>query len=169
MQKRLLTIAIAAVTGSLAFGTQAVAQEDDAKAAQGLYSTDDIIGAEVYHVDDSDEEVGSVENLLLDDEGKVSAVVVNAGGLWGIGGDEVVVDVEHFSMETERDDDEVTHRIMVDASEDELEDFPEYDGEWFDEERNRRLDEGGASEGAWTTGAASDRDEGDSDIEDDFE
>ncbi|MGR4069826.1 PRC-barrel domain-containing protein [Halomonas sp. LR3S48] len=176
MQKRLMTIAIAAVTGSLAFGTHAVAQEDDAKAAQGLYSADDIIGADVYHVDDADEEVGSVENLLLDEEGKVSAVIVNAGGLWGIGGDEVVVGIEHFSMETERDDDDVTHRIMVDASEDELENFPEYNEKWFDDERNRRLDERGEREGVWQTtgtagtGAVGDGGEfTDDDVEDDFD
>ncbi|MGQ4878503.1 PRC-barrel domain-containing protein [Billgrantia sp. LNSP4103-1] len=155
MQKRLLTIAVAAVTGSLAFGTQAVAQEDDAKAPQGLYSADDIIGADVYHIDDNEEDVGDVENLLLDDEGKVSAVVVNAGGLWGIGGDEVVVGIEHFSMETERDGDDVTHRILVDATEDELENFPEYNDEWFNDERNRRIEENQGRESVWqTTGTA---------------
>jgi hypothetical protein len=164
MQKRALTVAIAAIAGSLAFGTQAIAEEqnqdqsqNDPQAAQGLYSADDIIGADVYHVDDTDEEVGNVENLLLDDEGKVSAVVVSAGGVWGIGGDEVVVGVEHFTMETERDDsgtfgqDEVTHRILVDATEDELENFPSYDEQWYDDERNRRLNERGTREGVWQT------------------
>ncbi|MCE8016643.1 PRC-barrel domain-containing protein [Halomonas sp. MCCC 1A17488] len=176
MQKHLLTIAVAAVTGSLALGTQAIAQENDPKAAQGLYSADDVIGADVYHVDDSDEDVGDVENLLLDDEGKVSAVVVNAGGLWGIGGDEVVVGIEHFTLETERDDDDVSHRIMVDASEDELENFPEYNEEWFDDERNRRIDERGEREGVWqTTGTTGAGPVGDGaevtedDVEDDFE
>ena len=88
MQKRALTIAVAAIAGGLAFGTQAVAQ-DDPQAAQGLYSANDIIGADVYHADDPDEEVGNVENILLDDDGQVSALVVNAGGLWGMGGDDV--------------------------------------------------------------------------------
>ncbi|MCE8020884.1 PRC-barrel domain containing protein [Halomonas sp. MCCC 1A11036] len=159
MQKRALTIAITAIAGSLALGTQAIAQ-DDPQAAQGLYSADAIIGADVYHANDPDEEVGNVENILLDDQGQVSALIVNAGGLWGMGGDEVVVGIEHFTMETDRDDDgvfgqdDVTHRILVDASEDELENFPEYDEQWFNEERERRAaDQDG--EGVWqTTGTA---------------
>ncbi|MFQ3786517.1 PRC-barrel domain-containing protein [Halomonas sp. A29] len=152
MQKRALTIAIATIAGSLALGTQAVAQDE----AQGLYSANDIIGANVYHANDPDEEVGSVENILLDDQGQVSALIVNAGGLWGIGGDEVVVGIEHFSMETERDDDgifgqdDVTHRILVDASEDELESFPEYDEQWFNDERERRAGEHDG-DGVWQT------------------
>jgi hypothetical protein len=156
MQKRALTIAVAAIAGGLAFGTQAVAQ-DDPQAAQGLYSADDIIGADVYHVDDTDEEVGNVENILLDDDGQVSALVVNAGGFWGMGGDNVVVGVEHFTMETDRNDDgifgqdQVTHRILVDATEEELENFPEYDEQWFGDEQDRRAQERGDQEGVWQT------------------
>ncbi|MGR2738154.1 PRC-barrel domain-containing protein [Billgrantia sp. Q4P2] len=159
MQKRALTIAIATIAGSLALGTQAVA-ENDPRAAQGLYSANDIIGADVYHANDPDEEVGSVENILLDDQGQVSALIVNAGGLWGMGGDDVVVGIEHFSMETERDDDgifgqgDVTHRILVDASEDELKNFPEYDEEWFNDERDRRISEHGGQSVWQTTGTA---------------
>jgi hypothetical protein len=160
MQKRALTIAVAAIAGGLAFGTQAVAQ-DDPQAAQGLYSADDIIGADVYHVEDTDEEVGNVENILLDDDGQVSALVVNAGGLWGMGGDDVVVGIEHFTMETDHDDDGifgqdgVTHRILVDATEDELENFPEYDEQWFNDEQDRRSQERGDQDGVWqTTGTA---------------
>ena len=100
MHKRTLTIAIAAITGSLAFGTQALAIESG---PQGLYAADEIIGADVYHANDTDEDIGDVEDILLDDQGQVSALVINAGGLWGMGGDEVVVDIKHFSMETERD------------------------------------------------------------------
>ncbi|WP_444678452.1 PRC-barrel domain-containing protein [Halomonas sp. E19] len=163
MQKHALTIAVAAIAGSLAFGTQAVAQQDqtDQRMAQGLYSANDIIGADVYHANDTDEEVGTVENILIDDDGQVTALIVSAGGLWGMGGDDVVVGIEHFSMETERDDggvfgqNDVTHRILVDATEDELENFPSYDEQWFNDERNRRTEERGDREGVWqTTGTA---------------
>ncbi|PMR76067.1 PRC-barrel domain-containing protein [Billgrantia endophytica] len=151
MKKRVMTIAVAAMAGGLAFGTQAVAEED-LRTAQGLYSANDIIGANVYHADDPDDEVGTVENILLDDDRQVTALVVNAGGLWGMGGDDVVVDVDQFSLETELDDDQmfgdgnVTHRIVVDASEEELENFPEYNEDWFNEEREQRRTDG---EGSW--------------------
>src|SRR5690554_4759840 len=119
MKKHAMTIAVAAMAGGLAFGSQAVAEED-VNAAQGLYSANDIMGANVYHADNPDDEVGTVEDILLDDNREVSSLVVNAGGLWGVGGDNVVVDVESFGLETERDGDEVSHRIVVDASEEEL-------------------------------------------------
>ena len=86
-----------------------------------------------------------------------TSLVVNAGGLWGMGGDDVVVGIEHFTMETERNDDGifdqdgVTHRILVDATEDELENFPEYDEQWFGDEQDRRTQERGDQEGVWQT------------------
>lgn len=166
MQKHTLTIAVATIAGSLAFGSQAMAQ-DDTTAAQGLYSVNDIIGADVYHASDPDEEVGSVENLLLDDEGKVAAVIVSAGGLWGIGGDDVVVGIEHFSMETHREDDSVSHRILVDASEDELENFPEYEEEWFSTERDRRAQEYGDRPSIWQSTGTGTVGDGDGMIDDD--
>ena len=174
MHKRTLTIAIAAITGSLAFGTQALAQESG---PQGLYSANDIIGADVYHANDTDDDIGDVEDILLDDQGQVSALVINAGGLWGMGGDDVVVDIEHFSMETERDGDDVSHRILVDATEEELENFPSYDDSWFNEERERRTSEG-TGESVWLTsgdmtgssgGAYGTDDAGHDDIRDDAE
>jgi len=174
MHKRTLTIAIAAITGSLAFGTQALAQESG---PQGLYSADEIIGADVYHANDTDEDIGDVEDILLDDQGQVSALVINAGGLWGMGGDEVVVNIEHFSMETERDGDDVSHRILVDATEEELENFPSDDDNWFNEERERRTNEG-TGESVWLTsgdmagssgGVYGDDEAGHDDIRDDAE
>lgn len=174
MNKRTLTIAIAAITSSLAFGTQAVAQEND---PQGLYSADEIIGSNVYHANDTDEDVGEVEDILLDDQGQVSALIVNAGGMWGMGGEDVVVDIEHFSMETEHDGDDVSHRILVDATEEELENFPSYDDSWFNDERERRANDG-TGESVWLTsgsnagssgGVYGDDEAGHSDIQDDFE
>ena len=187
MHKQILTIAVAAIAGSLTFGTQAVAQ-DDPRAAQGLYSADDIIGSDVYHANDPDEEVGSVENILLDDEGRVAALIISAGGFWGMGGDDVVVGVEHFTLETYRDDDgtfgqdRITHRILVEATEDELQNFPEYEEQWFDTERDRRLQARGDRDSSWqATGRAGAEGDGngmrdnddaeytDDDIVDDFE
>ncbi|WP_197038390.1 PRC-barrel domain-containing protein [Billgrantia saliphila] len=156
MQKRLLTIAVAAVTGSLAFGTQAVAQEDDAKAAQGLYSADDIIGADVYLQSDPDEDVGDVSNILLDDEQKVSKVVITTGEILGMGGREIVADVEELSLETERDDGDTTHRILINAESEDLEGYPEYSEEWFDTEREKVRTEGTSAWQTGTVGAGSD-------------
>ncbi len=169
MQKHLLTIAVATITGSLALSGQAMAeqhenengqdngqnQQQSVQEAQGLYATENIMGSDVYHVEDTDEDVGEVTNILVDDEGKISALVLDTGGLWGIGGDEVVVGIEHFSVETERDENATfgqgatIHRIMVDATEEELENFPSYEEDWFEEERSRLIEQRGMTGSAW--------------------
>lgn len=144
MQKRLLTIAVAAVTGGLAFSGQAIADEkadeQQSAQAQGLYSTEDLLDAEVYLRDSPDEEVGEVEELLLDDNQKVSAFVIETGEILGMGGREIVADIENIRVESERSEDAmfgegyVTHRVLIDANSEDLESFPEYEQNWFDEQ-----------------------------------
>lgn len=153
MQKHLLTIAVAAVSGSLAFGGQAIANEDEQQQdqqnqqnqqqsvqAQGLYSVDDLTDADVYLRDNPDEDVGEVEDILLDDEQKVSALVIETGEILGLGGREIVADIEDIRVESNRDEDRpfgdgyVTHRVLIDANSEDLESFPEYERDWFDQE-----------------------------------
>ncbi|MBB3190734.1 PRC-barrel domain-containing protein [Halomonas cerina] len=157
MQKRLLTIAVAAVTGSFAFGTQAVAaehgnengqqnnqQQNEQRSAQGLYSANDLIGSDVYLESDPEEDVGDVEDILLDDQQKISSLVISTGEVLGLGGREIVADIKDISLETEHDESQefgegyVTHRIFIHAETEDLEGFPEYERTWFDEERERR-------------------------------
>ncbi|QOR37618.1 PRC-barrel domain-containing protein [Billgrantia diversa] len=155
MQKRLLTIAVAAVSGSLAFGSQAIADQhenengqdngqqqnqQESVQAQGLYSAEDLMDADVYLRDDPDEDVGEVEDILLDDEQKVSALVIETGEILGMGGREIVADIKDVRVETDRDENRafgegyVSHRVLIDANSEDLESFPEYEQNWFDEQ-----------------------------------
>lgn len=178
MQKHLLTIAVAAVSGSLAFGGQAIADEHEKKEngqqkqkqeqqkqstkgpeSQGLYSAEDLMEADVYLRDDRDENVGEVEDILLDDDQKVSALVIETGEILGMGGREIVADIEKISVESERDgegewgDGYVTHRVTIDANSEDLEKFPEYEKAWFDQESEaRRTSHEGMS--AWQSSGA---------------
>lgn len=167
MQKHLLTIAVAAVSGGLAFGGQAIAEDEnqqDQQSAQtqGLYSAEDLMDADVYLRDDPEEEVGEVEDILLDDEQKVSALVIETGEILGMGGREIVADIEDIRVESERNeggmfgDGYVTHRVLIDADNEDLEGFPEYEQEWFDQESETLRSEGmsawqgeGVSGGTW--------------------
>ncbi|MEA2117988.1 PRC-barrel domain-containing protein [Halovibrio sp. HP20-50] len=129
MRKTHLTTAIGTILlGSLAMGAHA---QDE---PQGMYSADDILDADVYFAGGSGEEIGEVDDILFDEEMRISALVVESGSVLGLGGREIVVDTDYFTLETETEDDgDTEHRIMVQASQEEVEAFPAYDNDWWEQ------------------------------------
>lgn len=93
----ILALAIASVTG--AAQAQAEASTGNVTAISGwnydaLYeeggmTADSLMDAEVFSADD--EEIGSVENILLNDMNEIVAVIAQVGGLWDIGDTHVLV------------------------------------------------------------------------------
>ncbi len=73
----------------------------------------------------NDEEVGSVEDLILDHDGKLVAVVVSVGGFLGIGDKDVALSWDSITVTNDRFEDEIV--LHVDASEEALENAPEYE------------------------------------------
>lgn len=67
-------------------------------------------------------EIGDVNDVVLDDEGRVVSVVIEVGGYVGIGSHAVSIDARHLSV---RDEDEGT-RIILGMTRDELRELPEY-------------------------------------------
>lgn len=140
MHKTPLTLMIALVATGLAGAGSAMAQDEPQgeRDPQGLYSTDDLLDAEVYLADNEDEQIGEVENILLNDDMQVQALVIESGSTLGMGGREVVIDSENFRLETINEDDgEIEHRVIVDSSEADLQDLPEYDADWWNEARQQ--------------------------------
>jgi hypothetical protein len=130
MRNPLLTIAATALAGGLALGVQA---QDE---PQGLYSANDIMGAEVLLAGSPDEVVGDVDDILLDDEMTVSSLVVESGAILGLGGREIIVEAGQFRLETRTEGDGVTvHRVLVEATAEEMEEFPTYDRDWMEQAR----------------------------------
>ncbi|MGM0832850.1 MAG: PRC-barrel domain-containing protein [Pseudomonadota bacterium] len=140
MRKPLFTTAIsAAFLSSLAFGVQASTEP------QGMYSADDILDAEVFFNGGSGEEIGEVEDILFDEEMRISALVIESGAVLGLGGREIVVNSDQFTLETHTESDgDTEHRIMLDASQEEVESFPTYDRDWWEQTKNNARD-------AWQT------------------
>ncbi|MBE0463493.1 MAG: PRC-barrel domain-containing protein [Halomonadaceae bacterium] len=140
MRKSMLTTAIGtALLGSLAFGVQA-SQEP-----QGMYSAEDILDAEVYFANGSDDEIGEVENILFDEEMRINALVIESGAVLGLGGREIVVGTDYFSLETHTESDgDTEHRIMLNATAEEVEGFPAYDRDWWEQTKANARD-------AWET------------------
>ncbi|HCA01904.1 PRC-barrel domain-containing protein [Vreelandella alkaliphila] len=140
MRKTMLTTAIStALLGSLAFGAQASTEP------QGMYSADDIMDAEVFFAGGSGEEIGEVEDILFDEEMRISALVIESGAVLGLGGREIVINTDQFTLETHTESDGDTgHRIMLEASQEEVESFPTYDRDWWEQTKNSARD-------AWQT------------------
>lgn len=137
MHKPLLKIAATALAGGLAFGAQA---QDEPQASQeelqGLYSANAIMDAEVFLADSPDEAVGGVDDILLDDAMTVSSLVVESGDILGLGGREIIVEAGQFRLETRTENEDVTvHRVIVEATAEEMEQFPTYDRDWMEQAR----------------------------------
>lgn len=140
MRKSILTTAIGtALLGSLAFGAQA------SEEPQGMYSAEDILDAEVFFANGSGDEIGEVDDILFDEEMRIDALVVESGSVLGLGGREIVVSTDYFTLETQTEGDgETEHRIILDATTEEVESFPTYDRDWWEQTKANAQD-------AWQT------------------
>lgn len=127
MRTRLIrAMGISLVASSMAFGLSA-------HAAQGLYSADDLMDADVY--DNNGEEIGEVQNILMDDNMSVHSLVIKTGDVLGMGGRDVVAERGTFTlrMEEEGDNefDDQDYEVHMEATQDEIKALPEYDESWW--------------------------------------
>ena len=85
-------------------------------------TADDVTGAAVYGPDD--ERVGEIGELLMSDDGKLDNAIVDVGGFLGLG--EKQVEVPFDNLQILQGDNDM--RIYIDATEEQLESLPEYEG-----------------------------------------
>ncbi len=88
------------------------------------YHSDSLVGQEVKSRR-SNESVGKVSNLLLDENDKIVAVVISVGGVLGIGEHDVAIAWDQ--VERRVDGDETT--LWVNLTEESLKDAPKFSGE----------------------------------------
>ncbi|NMG38295.1 PRC-barrel domain containing protein [Chelativorans sp. ZYF759] len=100
----------------------------------GAISTDDLIGTTVYGA--NDENVGSVGDVILSQDGDVEAILVDVGGFLGMGTKEVALGMDN--LEFMRDADGNMY-LYTQFTEEQLEAQPEYDEATFAEQRDDQL------------------------------
>jgi hypothetical protein len=83
----------------------------------GDFLSDDLMGNDVHTTVEDDESIGTIEELLLNEEGEIKAVIVSVGGFLGMGEKNVAIAWE--SLELSQEDDEYV--VKVNASQDALE------------------------------------------------
>ncbi len=117
------------LAGSLTLSFSAIA-------AQGLYSADELMDADVY--DSAGEDIGDVEDILLGDDMSVHALVIETGTVLGLGGREVVAKRGTFTVRTESDDqefDDIEYQVHMEVDQEALKKFPKYNQDWWADTR----------------------------------
>lgn len=90
----------------------------------GTFHADALIGNRVKSSIEDDEDIGTITDLVIDEDGQINAVVVGVGGFLGVG--EKNVAIEWDSLELTKDEEGEDYVITVNASEDALEAAEEY-------------------------------------------
>jgi len=141
----------ALLAGGLAVSGSAMAEP------QGLYSANKLIDADVYATSGS-EQIGDVEDILLDNDMRVRALVIDTGNLLDLKGEQqFVIEAGKFTVATQDGNnlEQITYRVNVDLSKEQITQQPQYTNDWWDNARQgaqqawEQTKEGAAS--AWET------------------
>jgi len=84
-------------------------------------SAEDLIGSSVYDADEAS--IGTVSDIILDNQGRILAAVIGVGGFLGIGEKDVAIRFGELNHRVEEDGD---IRIMLQASREQLQSAPDY-------------------------------------------
>jgi hypothetical protein len=88
-----------------------VEQRGGAAEFTGQMSADDLMDENILNA--ANESIGEIEDVLIDDKGKVAAVVVEAGGFLGIGEKNVAVAFDQLKFAQDSDGDLVVTTAMT--------------------------------------------------------
>ncbi|WP_404345094.1 PRC-barrel domain-containing protein [Vreelandella venusta] len=94
-------------------------------APDNTFHSDSLTGNQVHSSVENDEDIGTINDLIIDEDGKINAVVVGVGGFLGMG--EKNVAIEWDSLELTKGEDAEEYVISVNASEEALEEAQEYE------------------------------------------
>lgn len=111
--------------------TAAIDRDSLTERPLGDISAEDFIGTTVYGA--NDENVGEIGDVVLTEDGKVDAVIVDVGGFLGIGEKEVAVGMDNLKFLSDEDGELY---LYTDFTEEQLEAQAEYDESSYAENRD---------------------------------
>lgn len=112
----------APATDRMAFDRPEMARDGYDRVEVTQVSTEMLMGESVYDVNDTS--VGSVDNLIVDDAGEITNVIIDFGGFLGIGSSQVSLNFEELTILANASNDSV--RIYVDATREEIRALPQH-------------------------------------------
>jgi sporulation protein YlmC with PRC-barrel domain len=89
----------AGVTGAMLLAGAAFAAESTATDTSGKWRASKVVGLKIYN--DQNEHVGSINDLLMDKDGRIKVAVISVGGLLGVGSRLVALPYEKIKFSTE--------------------------------------------------------------------
>lgn len=92
---------------------------------ENTFHADSLTGNNVKSSVEDDEDIGTITDLVIDEDGQINAVIVGVGGFLGMGEKDVAI--EWDSLELTKDEDGDDYVIRVNASQDALEEAEEYE------------------------------------------
>lgn len=87
-------------------------------------TTEDLTGARLYGA--NDEDIGEINSLIVNDQGQIERAVLDIGGFLGLGEHQISVTLDELSIL--RENDGGGFRVFIDASKEQLEAQPQYNG-----------------------------------------
>jgi sporulation protein YlmC with PRC-barrel domain len=90
---------LATNTTTTAPATTGVVQEGRLEMTHGGWRSSKIVGADVYN--DQNNSIGTIEDLIVDKDGKITDAVISVGGFLGIGTKLVAVPFDQLKFETQ--------------------------------------------------------------------
>lgn len=93
-------------------------------APENTFYSDSLTGNQVRSSVENDEDIGTINDLIIDEDGQINAVVVGVGGFLGMGEKDVAI--EWDSLELTKDENGEDYVISVNASEEALQEAQEY-------------------------------------------
>jgi sporulation protein YlmC with PRC-barrel domain len=96
---------------------------------EGQIRSDELVGSDV--LDSAGEKIASVDELLIDNDGQITALLVSVGGVVGIGSRTVAISWDDANVERTREDGVFTDRYEVRTmmTQQQLENAPEFQDE----------------------------------------
>jgi sporulation protein YlmC with PRC-barrel domain len=90
------------------------------------FKLDRLVGTDI--VNQAGDEIGTVDDVVLERDGRVAAVIITTGGVLGIGAKSVALPWDRLDISRDQDDPE-KYRVRTAMTEDELENLPEFDAD----------------------------------------
>ena len=94
-------------------------------APAGTFYSDSLTGNDVQSSVEDDENIGTINDLIINKDGQIEAVIVGVGGFLGMGEKNVAIEWDSLELTQNADNDE--YEIRVNASQEALEEAEEFD------------------------------------------
>jgi hypothetical protein len=91
----------------------------------GTLHASDLTGMDVKSMAEDDETVGSIDNLLLNEDGQIIALIVSVGGFLGMGEKNVAIEWDSVDLVQEDDD----YVVRINATRDVLDEVDGYESD----------------------------------------